>query len=258
MARRCGGRIKWRSDGHAKEGSQQPTVTEGLESRRRRSPSVAVGLRVGEGRRAGEESRAGEGQARQDQARQGKASTEGHVSKVGREERRQAGSSGSNPTFSLVWQSGSLAVWQSGSLAVWLSGTCSWPPHDLAASTSLQHLEARPRDAEAAATRFRTTGAFLSSPRIAPGHQVLPSRLVQTPPSALCTLPTFNIATVCGTFGHLSLPSSLVRGLGRNSSSVLLRGRSHPTEYSRPKRDEGFPKDRVVCANDTWQGKASD
>jgi hypothetical protein len=56
-------------------------------------------------------------------------------------------------------------------------------------STSLQHLDARPRDAEAAATRFRTTGAFLSSPRIAPGHQVLPSRFVQTPPSALCTLP---------------------------------------------------------------------
>jgi hypothetical protein len=53
--------------------NQVPTVTEGRESRRRRSPSVAVGLRVGEGRRAGEERRAGEGQARQDKARQDKA-----------------------------------------------------------------------------------------------------------------------------------------------------------------------------------------
>lgn len=81
---------------------------------------------------------------------------------------------------------GSLALWQSGSLAVWHMFLTTSRPR---CSTSLQHLDARPRDAEAAATRFRTTGAFLSSPRIAPGHQVLPSRFVQTPPSALCTLP---------------------------------------------------------------------
>jgi hypothetical protein len=140
---------------------------------------------------------------------------------------------------------GSLALWQSGSLAVWHMFLTTSRPR---CSTSLQHRDARPRDAEAAATRFRTTGAFLSSPRIAPGHQVLPSRFVQTPPSALCTLhsATFNIATVCGTFGHLSLPSSLVRGLGRNSSSVLLRGKVPPYGVQPAKTRRRVPK-RSSC-----------
>jgi hypothetical protein len=116
-------RFKWRwtrtlrfatTNGHRRTGSLEGG----------RSPSVAGGLRVGEGRRAGEERRAGEGQARQGKARQGEASKEAHVSKVGREERRQGGreyrsgskqpEAASNPTFSLVWQSGTLAVWQSG------------------------------------------------------------------------------------------------------------------------------------------------
>jgi hypothetical protein len=158
-----------------------------------------------------------------------------------------------------------------GSLAVWQPGTCSWQPHNLAAVSRCcisllylaavprtQYLEARPRDAEAAATRFRTTGAFLSSPRIAPGHQVLHSRLEQTPPSAVLHSATFNIAAVCGTFGHLSLPSSFVWGLGRKQLVRPASRKVPPYGVQPAKTRRRVPKRSSYRANDTWQGKASD
>jgi hypothetical protein len=49
-------------------------------------------------------------------------------------------------------------------------------------------LEARPRDAEAAAAPFQNSRGIPILASHCPGHQVLPSRFEQTPPSALCTL----------------------------------------------------------------------
>ena len=110
-------RFKWRSDGHAnnKKGSQHPTVTEGQESRRRPVPFCCSGAAG----RGGEESRGGaQGRGGSGKARQGKPSKEAHVSKVGREERRQGGSTAVPATPPSAW-CGRLAV---RSLR---SGTCS-------------------------------------------------------------------------------------------------------------------------------------
>ena len=206
----------------------------------------------------------------EDQARQGK---EGH------------GRWGENPTISLVWlsESGSLAVgslaignpagwlsgswqsgyWQSRCLAVWQSGTCSLTASLAAIRTSLQCLAAVPsRPAREMLRlrlrRFRTAGAFLSSPRIAQVTRCCPRGSTQTPPSALCTLHSAFCTLQRSASLLLAAPSAIYRSLPSSLVWDLDRNRGRSTLQPAQNESKGFPKDRVNRANDTWQGKASD